>query len=307
MVALAESATPTTEARSRNGGFGWKGKDPGLQTDFATTAVSHEFGQTVGWKFKLGRDFSKEFASDSMGLVINETAARFMGMPDPIDETVTWKGGGFDVKFKVLGVIEDMVMDSPYQPVEPSVFFIGPRTPKFVTMRLDPQQSARKSLSTIETILKKHLPDSPFDYNFVDEEYDFKFRSEERTGQLTVAFSVLAIFISCLGLFGLATFTAEQRTKEIGVRKVLGATVSSIVTLLSKDFLKLVLIAIVIASPLAWYAMNAWLQDFSYKIDIGWWVFAMAGLLAVAIALFTVSFQSMKAALRNPVESLRSE
>ncbi|WP_373511430.1 FtsX-like permease family protein, partial [Persicitalea sp.] len=307
VIALAESATPTTEARSRNGGFGWKGKDPGLQTDFATTAVSHEFGHTVGWKFKQGRDFSKEFSSDSMGLVINETAARFMGLSDPIDETVTWEGEGFNVKFKVLGVIEDMVMDSPYQPVEPSVFFIRPRTPKFVTMRLDPQESAQKSLSTIETILKKHLPDSPFDYNFVDEEYDFKFRSEERTGQLTVAFSGLAIFISCLGLFGLATFTAEQRTKEIGVRKVLGASVTSIVALLSKDFLKLVAISIVIASPIAWYAMHFWLQDFAYKIDIGWWVFALAGVLAVGIALLTVSFQSMRAALVNPVESLRSE
>ena len=307
VIELAESASPTTEARSRNGGFGWTGKDPDLQTNFATTAVSHEFGRTVGWQFKAGRDFSRQFASDSLGLVINETAARFMGFTDPVGEMVTWKGGGFDLTFRVIGVIEDMVMDSPYEPVDPAVFFIGPRTPKFVTLRLDPRQSAHQSLAAIEGVLKKHLPDSPFDYNFVDEEYDYKFRSEERTGQLTVAFSVLAIFISCLGLFGLATFTAEQRTKEIGVRKVLGASVSGIVALLSKDFLKLVAISILIASPIAWYAMNAWLQDFAYKIDIGWWVFALAGVLAVGIALLTVSFQSVRAALRNPVESLRSE
>ncbi len=307
VIDLAESASPTTEARSRNGGFGWTGKVPDLQTNFATTAVSHEFGRTVGWKFKQGRDFSRQFATDSLGLVLNETAARFMGLSDPVGGTVTWKGEGFDMTFRVLGVIEDMVMDSPYEPVDPAVFFIGPRTPRFVTMRLNPRQSTHQSLAAIETVLKTHLPDAPFDYHFVDEEYDYKFRSEERTGQLTVAFSALAIFISCLGLFGLATFTAEQRTKEIGVRKVLGASVGSIVALLSRDFLKLVLIAIVIATPVAWYFMSAWLQDFTYRIEIGWWVFALAGVLAVGIALLTVSFQSVRAALTNPVESLRSE
>ncbi|MPR34821.1 ABC transporter permease [Salmonirosea aquatica] len=304
---LAESASPTTETRSKNGGFGWTGKSSDLQTNFTTTAVSHEFGRTVGWQFKAGRDFSRQFASDSMGLVINQTAARFMGFADPVGETVTWKGEDFDLKFRVLGVIEDMVMDSPYEPVEPAIFFIGPRIGKFVTLRLDSRQSPHQSLAVIETVLKKHLPDSPFDYTFVDEEYDYKFRSEERTGQLTVAFSVLAILISCLGLFGLATFTAQQRTKEIGIRKVLGASVSSIMALLSKDFLKLVLIALVIASPIAWYFMDQWLTDFAYHVDISWWVFALAGLLAVGIALITVGYQSVRAALMNPVESLRSE
>ncbi|MBO0930842.1 FtsX-like permease family protein [Fibrella aquatilis] len=307
VLEVGESASPLTEVRSTNGGFSWAGKNPALQTNFATINITHEFGKTVGWQFKQGRDFSRQLASDSLGLVLNESAVAFMGVHDVIGQTVTWQGAGFNVSFHVIGVIRDMVMDSPYEPVKPSVFFISQQPGKFLTMRLNPRQRVDASLKAIGAVLKEHLPEAPFNYTFVDDEYDEKFRSEERIGQLASLFAGLAIFISCLGLFGMASFIAEQRTKEIGVRKVLGASVGSIITLLSKDFLTLVLIAIVIASPIAWYAMTRWLQDYAYKITIEWWVFALAGLLAVGIALLTVSFQSIKAALMNPVKSLRSE
>ncbi|TAE32623.1 MAG: FtsX-like permease family protein [Cytophagales bacterium] len=307
VVDMGESASPLTETRSANSGFDWPGKNPTLQVNFGTVNVSHGFGKTVGWQFKQGRDFSRQLASDSSGLIVNESAARFIGLPSLIGQAITWSGPNFTVKFRVIGIVKDMVMDSPYEPVKPTVFFIGKQAPKFLTMRLNPHQSASASLKLIGQGLKEHLPEAAFTYTFVDDDHNEKFRSEERIGHLAGIFAGLAILISCLGLFGLATFTAEQRTKEIGVRKVLGASVGSIVTLLSKDFLKLVLIALMLASPLAWYAMNHWLQRFAYKVDMAWWMFALAGLLAVTIALLTVSFQTVKAALKNPVSSLRSE
>ena len=307
MLEVGESASPLTEVRSTNGGFNWAGKNPALQVNFATVNVSHEFGKTVGWQFKQGRDFARQLASDSLGLVVNESAAQFMGLRDMIGQTVTWQGTGFNVSFHVIGVIRDMVMDSPYEPVKPSVFFISQQPPKFLTMRLNPQRSAEASLKAIGGVLKEHLPEAPFNYTFVDDEYDQKFRSEERIGQLASVFAGLAIFISCLGLFGLASFVAEQRTKEIGIRKVLGASVLNLWGLLSKDFVVLVLIALGIATPIAWYGLSGWLNTYDYRTDLSWWLFAAAGAGALVLTLLTVSFQSVKAALMNPVKSLRSE
>ncbi len=307
VVEVGESASPLTEVRSTNGGFDWPGKDPGLQVNFGTVGVSHEFGKTVGWQFKQGRDFSRQLASDSLGLVVNESALNFMGLRDPLGKTVTWQGGGFNVRFHIIGVIHDMVMDSPYEPAKPSVFFIGKKPGQFLTMRLNPQRSADASLATIGDVLKEHLPDAPFNYTFVDDEYDQKFRSEERIGQLASLFAGLAIFISCLGLFGLASFMAEQRTKEIGVRKVLGASVVNLWAMLSKDFVLLVIIAFFVATPLAYYALDNWLQSYQYHTEISWWIFVVSGAGALGITLLTVSFQSIKAALLDPVKSLRSE
>jgi putative ABC transport system permease protein len=304
---LAESASPTTEVRSSNSGFDWSCKVPSLQADFATTGVSHEFGQTVGWQFKQGRDFSRQFSTDSSGMVVNESAVQFMGLRQPVGETITWKGEGFAVRFRILGVIKDMVMASPYEPVQPSVFFIAKRPGKFLTMRLNPQRTAQATLSTIEAVLKKHLPDAPFDYIFVNEEFNQKFRSEERIDQLAGLFAGLAIFISCLGLFGLASFMTEQRTKEIGVRKVLGASVLNLWGLLSKDFVLLVMTAFAIATPIAYYFLDNWLQKYAYRTEISWWIFVASGAGALIITLLTVSYQSIKAALMNPVKSLRSE
>lgn len=304
---VGESESPLTEVRSTNGGFDWAGKDPTLQVNFGTIGISHEFGKTVGWQFKQGRDFVRQLASDSLGLVLNESAVAFTGLRDVLGQTITWSGNGFSVRFHVIGVIKDMVMDSPYEQTKPSVFFISQQPGKFLTMRLNPERSPQASLATIGDVLKAHLPEAPFNYTFVDQEYGQKFRSEERIGQLATLFSGLAIFISCLGLFGLASFIAEQRTKELGIRKVLGASVYTLWQLLSKDFVGLVLLAFLIATPVAYFSLNNWLQQYPYHTEISWWIFVVTGAGAFLITLLTVSYQSIKAALTNPVKSLRSE
>jgi len=213
----------------------------------------------------------------------------------------------FDTKkIQIAGVINDFHLRSLHNKIEPLVLVLAKKQAGNLLIRVS-AQNLSAALTYVRKVFEEVNPNQPFKYTFLEQTFADQYQSDERKGGLFLAFSGIAILISCLGLFGLATFTAEQRTKEIGVRKVLGASVASIVTLLSKDFLKLVLIAIIIASPIAWYAMNRWLQDFAYKIDIEWWVFALAGLLAVGIALLTVSFQSVKAALMNPVKSLRSE
>lgn len=307
VLEVGESASPLTEVRSTNGGFNWPGKNPSLQVNFATVGISHEFGKTVGWQFTQGRDFSRQLASDSLGVVLNQSAVAFMGLRYVVGQPITWTGNGFNVRFHVIGVIQDMVMDSPYEPAKPSIFFISKQPGKFLTMRLNPERSPQAALTTIGAILKEHLPDAPFNYTFVNEEYDQKFRSEKRIGTLASVFAGLAIFISCLGLFGLASFVAEQRTKEIGVRKVLGASVLSLWGLLSKDFVVLVVIACGIAIPIAWYFLHNWLQKYTYRTDLTWWIFAASGAGALFITLLTISFQSIKAALVNPITSLRSE
>ena len=304
---VGESASPMTEVRSTNGGFDWAGKDPTLQVNFGTVGISPEFGKTVGWQFRQGRDFSRQRASDSLGAVLNESAVAFMGIKNILGKTLTWNGSGFNVRFHVIGVIRDMVMDSPYEPVKPAVFFISPQPGQFLTMRLNPERSPQAALATIGEVLKEHLPEAPFNYTFVDEEYDQKFRSEERIGLLSSLFAGLAIFISCLGLFGLASFVAEQRTKEIGIRKVLGASVANLWLLLSKDFVLLVVIAFGIATSVAYYFLHNWLQTYQYRTELSWWIFTLAGAGALVITLLTISFQSIRAALMNPVKSLRSE
>ena len=307
VLEIGESASPLTEVRSTNGGFNWTGKNPALQVNFATVGISHEFGKTAGWQFRQGRDFSRQLASDSLGVVLNESAVKFIGLDNIMGQTITWTGANFNVSFHVIGVIHDMVMDSPYEPVKPSIFFIAKQPGNFLTMRLNPQQNAQAALIAIGNVLKAHLPEAPFNYTFVDEEYDQKFRSEERISTLASLFAGLAILISCLGLFGLASFVAEQRTKEIGVRKVLGASVLNLWGLLSKDFALLVVIAFFIATPIAYYLLHNWLLTYEYHTEISWWIFAVSGAGALIITLLTVSFQSVKAALMNPVKSLRSE
>ena len=298
---VAESKSPVTDTWSTNGNIDWKGKDPNLAPDFPNTGVSVEYGKTVGWKFLQGRDFSREFTADSSSLIINEAAVKFMGFKNPVGEIVRWGGR----PFKVIGVIKDMIVDSPYQPVRASLFHLSGGN--FIVLKIEPTKSVSEALGTIETIFKKYDPDVPFDYQFVDQEYAKKFGDEERIGKLASFFAALAIFISCLGLFGLASFVAEQRTKEIGVRKVLGATVFNLWGLLSKDFVYLVLVAFFIAAPIAYYFLGNWLQRYTYRTELSWWIFAASGVGALLVTLLTVSFQSIKAALMNPVKSLRSE
>jgi ABC-type antimicrobial peptide transport system permease subunit len=305
---VAESESPVTRISSNNAGFTWRGKDLGVEEKFGTLTVTAEYGKTIGWQFKDGRDFFKGSAVDSSGFVINEAAARYMGMQNPIGETIHWKSkwNNVDKDYRIIGVIKDMVMESPYNEIRPVVFRLG-ENPNWIFIRINPQVSVSSALPKIASVFKKIVPSVPFTYNFADEDYAKKFAAEEHIGKLTRFFSCLAILISCLGLFGMAMFMAEQRTKEIGVRKVLGASVFTLWRLLSKDFVTLVIISVIIAAPMAWYFMSKWLQSYQYRTPISWWVFALTAAGMLFITLLTVSYQCIRAALANPVKSLRSE
>ena len=307
IVEMAESSSPLTGVWSNNGGFEWKGKDPSLQAEFATIWVTHDFGKTVGWQFKEGRDFSRSFSTDTAAIVINEAAVKFMGLKNPLGTVVQWGQGKDAGHFTIVGIIKDMLMESPYEPVKQTIYFMNYENVNWMTMKLNPARSTSESVAMIEATFKKHLPAAPFDYKFADQEFGKKFQSEERIGKLAAIFALLAVFISCLGLFGLASFVAEQRTKEIGVRKVLGASVLNLWGMLSKDFVVLVIISCLIAIPIAYYFLSDWLQDYKYHTEISWWIFVMAVGGALTITLLTVSYQSIRAALANPVKSLKSE
>ena len=302
---VSPSSNPTTATWSSADNLSWRGKDPNRQEVFGTVLVDPDFGSVVGWKMKEGRDFSRQFLSDSSGFLFNEAAIRQMGLKEPVGETIKWHGKDW----KVLGVVKDMVMNSPFEPVTPVVFLMDDRERSFnvIILKLRNSMPASVALARIEAVFKKFAPEAPFNYKFADSEYAQKFLAEERTGKLASVFAVLAIFISCLGLFGVASFVAEQRIKEIGIRKVLGASVVSIWGSLSKEFVILVGIALVIAVPLSWYFMHQWLQHYTYRTGLSWWVFALTAAGAFLITLATVSYHSIKAALTNPVKSLRSE
>lgn len=309
VIEVAEAGGEVTGIWSNNGGFTWKGKDPNKQEDgFATLNITPEFGKTVGWQFIDGRDFLTTMAGDSSAMVINESAAKEMGLENPVGEVIHWanRPWGVDKDFTIIGVIKDMVMESPFEPTRPSVYFtFGYKG--VLLLRLNPAMSTSEAIAKIEPVFTKVIPDLPFEYNFVDQSYAAKFRAEERIGKLAAVFACLAIFISCLGLFGLASFVAEQRTKEIGIRKVLGASVANLWGMLSKEFVGLVVLACLIAIPIAYYILDEWLKEYAYRTAISGWILTTAGLGALAITLLTVSYQSIRAALANPVKSLRSE
>jgi ABC-type antimicrobial peptide transport system permease subunit len=301
-VALANS--PLTEVWSSNGGMNWHGKVPGVSNDFPMISVSSNYGKTVGWQITKGRDFSKDFPSDSAAFILNESAVKFMGLKNPIGEKISFNDG---VAFTVIGIAKDFVMESPYTPVRPSMFRLLKNNDGMLVFKLKPNISTHDALAKISAVLKNYDPSLAFEYRFVDEQYAKKFGDEERIGNLATVFAVLAIFISCLGLFGLASFVAEQRTKEIGIRKVLGASVFNLWKLLSKDFVILVFISLFIAVPVAYYFMYNWLQNYQYRINLSWWIFAATAVCALMITIITVSFQAIKAAIANPVKSLKTE
>lgn len=304
VVEVTASNSPLTGVWNTNGGFDWEGKDPNLGVDFPNSRVTHEFGKTVGWTVKSGRDFSRDFATDTAAFIINEAAAKFLGFADPVGKTLKWEGQ----PFTIIGVVSDIMQESPFYPVRASLYHVGEYKNMFnLIMRLNPNRSASSSLRTIEQTLKKYTPDVPFAYKFVDEEFGSKFTAEERIGKLSSYFAVLAVFISCLGLFGMASFVAEQRRKEIGIRKVLGATIPNIWKLLSTEFVVLVAVSCLLAIPIAYYYLDSWLANYDYRISISWLVFAVSSMIALIITLATVSFQAVKAALSNPVKSLRTE
>ena len=302
VIEMAESGSPLTDVYSNNSGLKWRDKAPDLQDDFATIRLTPEFGKVAKWKILDGRDFSRAFVSDSSAMILNESAAKFMNFKHPVGEIVEW-----GKKFKVIGVVRDMVMSSPYEPVKPSIFVLNDGVGNMVDIRLNPKVGTHEALAKIEAVFKRYDPGSPFDYRFTDDEYAKKFANEERVGRLAGFFTILAIFISCMGLFGMASFTAEQRTKEIGVRKVLGASVFSLWRLMSTDFIILVSIALFIAIPTAYYFMHGWLQDYKYRAPLSWWIFVGTAVGAIIITILTVSYQSIKAALLNPVKSLKTE
>ena len=307
VLEFAESSSPLTSVWSSNDGFAWPGSDPEAPNDFGTIWVTPEFGKTVGWQFTEGRDFSREFATDSAAVIANESAINFMGLKNPVGKTITWGTGKDARRLTVIGVIKDMLMESPFEPVRQTFYFMDYDNVNWMILKLNPQAGAASSIARIGAIFKRYIPAAPFDYEFADSDFAAKFATEERIGKLATVFATLAIFISCLGLFGLATFVAEQRTKEMGVRKVLGATMFQVWRLLSKDFVLLVLISLVVAIPLAYYCMHSWLQAYTYRTGISWWIFAVAAAGALLLTIVTVSFQSIRAGFTNPVDALRSE
>ncbi|MBD0255260.1 MAG: ABC transporter permease [Cytophagales bacterium] len=304
-VAVTRSMSPITQRYSDGWGFSWTGSTAeDEKTDFIRMASDADFVKTMGVTLLAGRDIDiGQFPSDSTAILLNEAAVKAMRFKDPVGQLV--KEG--DRQWHVVGVVKDFVYESPYQKVGQLIVF-GPAS-WFGVMhfRLNPSRPVDENLRVAGQVFKQFNPQYPFEYSFADEAYARKFDDQKRIGKLAALFAALTIFISCLGLFGLSAYMAQSRTKEIGVRRVLGASVNSIAALLSKEFLKLVLVSIAVASPLAWWLMRAWLGLFEYRIGIQWWVFATAGLASVFIALATVGYQAIKAATANPVKSLRNE
>ncbi|MDF2189093.1 ABC transporter permease [Paraflavitalea sp. CAU 1676] len=303
--AVVDMAGASCGITSQDGGttdFFWEGKNRNNTPLVMSNNVTYDFGKTIGWKLAQGRDFSRAYGSDSAAIILNEAAVKLIAYKQPLGAFV--KSGGKE--YKIIGVVKDMVRESPFTPVQPTFFKLG-KGVAVIDIRLTPAMTASESLEKVAKVFKTYNPGAPFQYTFVDERFGKKFGHEERIGKLASFFAVLAIFISCLGLFGLSSFIAEKRTKEIGVRKVLGASVLQLWGLLSKEFVVLVGLSLLIALPLAYYFMSDWLGNYEYRASLSWWIFAVTALGALAITLMTVSVQAIKAALMNPVKSLRSE
>jgi ABC-type antimicrobial peptide transport system permease subunit len=303
VISICKSNSPPSDIYSNNNGWEWKNSQPVEKTVvFSTIATDYDYTKTIGIKLLAGRDFSRDYA-DTNSVILNKAAVKRMNLKNPVGELLKWNGQNMTV----IGVVPDVQMESPFRPISPLTIIFNKNWTGFVNIRINPGMSASAAIKRIQPIFDRYNPAFPFIYRFADEEYAKKFNYEELVGNLAAIIAVIAIFISCLGLFGLASFTAEQRIKEIGVRKVLGASVLNLWQLLSKDFVKLVLIACAIAVPVAYYFMNEWLKDYQYKIHIGTGVFVVVILLSIVITLVTVSFQAIRAATANPTKSLRTE
>jgi ABC-type antimicrobial peptide transport system permease subunit len=299
---ISQISQRPVQIENTTGGVEWEGKMPNTRPNFTQVAVGYDFVKTMQAEIVQGRDFSEDFA-DSSNYLVNETALKRIGYKDPIGKPLTFWG----VKGTIIGVVKDFHFNSLHVPIEPLVIrLIRGNSWGAALIRTQPEKT-RVALEGLEKLNQKLNPEFPFSHQFADEEYAYLYKSEQLVKKLSGYFAFLAIFISCLGLLGLVLFTAEQRTKEIGIRKVLGASVASLFRLLAKDFLVLIALAFFIATPLAWWVMVRWLENFSYRVPISWTVFALAGIAALAIALVTVSFQSIKSAIANPIKSLRTE
>ena len=300
---VCKSNSPITSIFSNNE-VKWPGKASDARVAFTTIATEYDYTETMGIKIIEGRDFSRDFKSDSSAVIVNEAAVKMMGMEKPIGQKIEVLGGS---QLEIIGVIADVVMDSPYRPVEPLTMVFIPDWSSTVTIRLNKTNDIPTSIAKVESVFKKINPNYPFQYRFADVDFQKKFSIINLISRLAGIFAGLAIFITCLGLFGLAAFTAEQRTKEVGIRKVMGASVSSLVLLISKDFSRLVIFGFLISAPIAWWFLNNFLAQYDYRISVAWWVLAGVGLFALLLALLIVSTQALKAAVANPTKSLRSE
>jgi putative ABC transport system permease protein len=305
VASLTRSGSPMTIEMSDTWDIQWEGKAANDRTDFARMSEDEGLVRTTGLQILQGRDMDlSRYPTDSTAILLNESAAKAMGFGNPIGQTIR----DYDATYHVVGVIKDFLMGSPYDKMQPMIIeglrshFIN-----VVNMRLADGHSTAQSLEALRKVFQQLNPDFPFEYHFVDDDYALKFADTQAIAILAGLFAGLTIFISCLGLFGLAAYMAEARIKEIGVRKVLGASVLSITSLLTREFVTLVFISFVVASPLAWFAMNSWLQNFEYRIHISVWIFVLAGGLSILISLLTVGYQAIAAARANPAKSLRPE
>jgi putative ABC transport system permease protein len=295
---------------NNTGGFTWEGKTPGAQILISMRYVTPEYFNTAGMKLLSGRGFLTTDSGESknMNVIITKSFEKLMGKENAVGKIIREGGDTTGTQINVVGVTNDYVYGNMYGTPDPVMFICtSPAHTNKMYLRLKDSQHTEQALAKIEAAMKKNNPAYPFNYRFVDDQFNWMFQNEALISKLSRVFAALAIIISCLGLFGLAAFTAERRTKEIGVRKVLGATVPGIAALVSKDFLKLVAVACIVAFPVAWWMMSKWLNNYEYRVGISWWIFLIAGVTAILIAIFTVSYQAIKAALANPVKSLRTE
>jgi len=300
-LSVTKSMSPMTQGWSYTLNTEWQGKDPNVSMPFSLFFTDANWSKTVGTTIVEGRDIDiYTYATDSAALLLNESAVRLMKFENPVGETVRMNRR----EWHVVGVVKDFILHSPYEPVRPML--IGGPAGWFnvLHIKLNGHNRTADNLARAEQVFRQFNPSYPFEYQFIDEEYAYKFQEEQKMGSLASWFAGLTIFISCLGLFALVAYMAETRRKEIGIRKVLGASVGNVVVLLSKEFLVLVVISILIASPIAWWAMEKWLANFAYRTDIPWWLFVVVGIISLGIALLTVGFQAVKAAMANPVKSI---
>jgi len=307
-TAVTKTSAPVTQGWSDSWDFMWPGKDISKKIDFNIFNTDGDLVKTMGFKIVAGRDIDiKTYPTDSTALLLNETAVKTIGFKNPVGQIIKRGVPGSYTDLHVVGVVKDFILQSPYEPIKAMVIQ-GPKSWfNVIHFRLNNAHSTAQNLKLAGAVFKKYNPEYPFEYNFIDEDYAKKFGDEQRIGTLASLFAGLTIIISCLGLFGLAAYMAQNRIKEIGVRKVLGASVTGVTALLSKDFLKLVMISFGVATPIAYLSMHKWLSGYTYRISISVWVFILAAVLTIVISLITVSFQAIKAALANPVKSLRSE
>ena len=301
--AVTKASSPMTSIYNSWSGFSWEGSDPNTMYVFDVVMTEWDYEKTAGLKLKQGRSFSREYKTDSNAVIINETLLKTIGFKEPLGKIIKLD----NEPLTIVGVVEDVLMKNPFKPTSPTVILFNADNISHILIRLKKGADLQTSLAVIQPLVERYNPSLPFEYNFVDEDFEEKFRTENQVGKLAGIFASLAILISCMGLFGLAMFMAERRTKEIGIRKVLGASVVNLWALLSREFVLLVLVACVIASPLAYWLMSDWLEKYDYRVSMNAWIFIVAGLLAIIIALITVSTQAVKAAVSNPVKSLRTE